>query len=466
MKKLAIATLCAMSAALTGCAATGPRVTPPAMLEVGTLAGVSAEGHVPQVADNWWAAFGDAQLDALVSEALEHSPTITSARSRIAAADALSVVARAARLPETTAQGSVERELLTAKVYPPPFGGATVNLGQIGIDFRYELDVVGRTAARIRLAESTGRAARADLAAARLSLASSVVRAYLQLARNEARAGIIGDALARRAELLDLVTQRHDAGIDSQSDVDEVQAGVSQLAAQSAALTQEHALLLNELAVLVARGPGSMDRLLKPNLSTLAMPDVPPTLPADLVARRPDVLADRERVVAAATDVRLAEDAFYPNIDLTAFAGFESLDMGSLISSAARQWGVGPAISLPLFDVGRLRGQLGTKDAAYSEAVARYDASVLGAFREVADAVVSLNHLKDEQSANEAVLAAVDHAYVLSLSRFKAGLTDYLGVLRAKDRLLEQQRVMVDLEERRAELVVALIRALGGGFAA
>jgi outer membrane protein TolC len=164
--------------------------------------------------------------------------------------------------------------------------------------------------------------------------------------------------------------------------------------------------------------------------------------------------------------VRAAEAQFYPNINLAAFAGFQSIALGSLVGSGTRAWNAGPALSLPLFFTGQLRGQLGAREAAYAGAVARYNESVLDAFHEVADAVASLRYLDTEQAANARAVTALEHAYQLARVRYRAGLTDYLTVLIAEENLLAQRRVAVDLDARRADLAVALFRALGGGFSA
>ncbi len=454
----------ALGVLLMGCAATGSREPTLSILDPHALAGVTAAVSVPTIKDAWWTDFQDLQLSELINDAFAHSPSVAVATARLSSANALLVVARAQRLPQTQVTASVERELLTAKLYPPPFGGATVNLGQLNLDLGYEIDLVGRSRARIEVGNAGSRGAEADLAATRLSLAAAITRAYVQLARTDALAAIAGDLLQERQKWLALTKVRQGAGVDTEFPVESAAAGVATAEAELAVLANQRSLLLNALAELVGMGPGRVPDSLRPALSLVVMPSVPDALPADLVSRRPDVLSSQQRVLAAAGEVKLAEDAFYPNINLSAFAGFESLELSSLISTSARNWGVGPAISLPLFDVGRLRGQLGVKDAAYRAAVAQYNGSVLSAFREVADALTSLHHLVMEKASNRDVLVAVEHAYNMTQARFTAGLVDQMSVLAAQERLLEQQRVVAEIDSRHAELVIALIRALGGGF--
>ena len=305
--------------------------------------------------------------------------------------------------------------------------------------------MVGRVRERIVAREASTAAARNDLAAARLGLAAAVSRAYLKLGRSYALDDTLRDAAARRRQLLQLTEQRVSAGLDTQFEVEAERAAVASAESDLAAADEERALLANELAALVGAGPGRGASLVRPTFSTPAFVSLPEQMPADLIGRRPDVAADRARVQAAAADVRVAEDDFYPNINLAAFAGFQSVELGSLVSNGTRAWNAGPAVTLPLFFTRQLRGQLGARDADYAGAVARYNSTVIDAFHEVADAVASLRYLDREQASNATAVAAFERAYQLALVRYRAGLTNYLTVLIAEENLLTQRRVAVDL---------------------
>ena len=170
----AIAIGCAL---LAGCASMGPRAARPALVDATALAGVSGGATAPAVDERWWREFKDPQLDALIDEALVGSPTIASAAARLAAAEALATAARGGRLPTSALTASVERQRLSEKgLYPPPYGGSTLNLGQVGIDFRYEIDLVGRVRAEVTASEASRSAAGSDLAVARLGVATAVAR--------------------------------------------------------------------------------------------------------------------------------------------------------------------------------------------------------------------------------------------------------------------------------------------------
>ncbi len=466
MKAAALAIL-STATLLASCATLGPRQAPPALIDAAALGGVAQDSAAPVVTERWWSAFKDPQLDRLVEEALAKSPTVSAAAARLEGAAALARAARGGRLPSTGLSAAVTRQRLSEKgLYPPPYGGSTLNLGQVGLDFSYELDLVGRVRAQVAASEAGSAAARGDFAAARLGLAAAVSRAYLKLGRSYALEDTLNAAATRRRDLLALTEQRVRAGLDTEFETEAARAAVASADSDLASAAEDRALVANELAALLGEGPGRGAALTRPGFAlpmAIAMPD---ELPANLVGRRPDVVAERARVEAAAQEVRVAKAAFYPNINLSAFAGFQSIALGSLVSNGTRSWNAGPALSLPLFFTDKLRGQLGSRDADYAGAVARYNGTVIEAFHEVADAVASLRFLDREQAASAAAVIALEHAYQLALVRYRAGLTNYLTVLIAEENLLAQRRIAVDLDARRADLAVALFRALGGGFSA
>ena len=189
-------------------------------------------------------------------------------------------------------------------------------------------------------------------------------------------------------------------------------------------------------------------------------------LPSELLGRRPDLIAQRLRAAAAAEAIKVRQAAFYPNVDLVAFAGFQRLGPGTLVSAAQRQIGVGPALDLPLFDGGRRRAQLAGADAAYDLAVDEYNQRLADALREVADQLSSLRSVADQRAEQQQALAAARDAYDLAVLRYREGVGNYLQVLTTEDRLLAQQRLEADLQARRLDLSVALAGALGGGYEA
>lgn len=450
--------------ALAACTTPGPRIAEPVPRAADSLAGVGAAA-MPAIDERWWTAFGDPQLDALEDEALRASPAVAAAQARVARAHALAVAAGAALMPQVTAGADTSRQRFSERgLVPPQVAGRTLNQGRLAVDLGWELDAFGRAHALRAAALEQAAAAGHELAAARLALASAVARTYVQYDRAHRLLANARESLAQRRAVLELTQQRVRAGLDTQLEVETARGGVAQTEAEIAQLEEQRELVGNQLAALVGAGPGRDAALRAPALGLATLPAVPDTLPADLVARRPDVAAQRARASAAAAEVRAARAQFYPNVNLAAFAGFQSIDLGELLGGGTRVWGVAPAVRLPLFEGGRLRGNLGARDADRAAAVAAYDDAVLGAFHEVADAVESLRALERERAASRTALDALERAYELATLRYRSGLANFLTVLVAQDRVLAQRRAAVELDSRRAELAVNLHRALGGGF--
>ncbi|MEP6823984.1 MAG: efflux transporter outer membrane subunit, partial [Ramlibacter sp.] len=203
-----------------------------------------------------------------------------------------------------------------------------------------------------------------------------------------------------------------------------------------------------------------------PALSAINRVAMPAAIPANLLGARADVAAARWRVEAAGYDVKNARAQFYPNINLVAFAGFSSIGLSRLVESGSQQWGVGPAIRLPIFEAGRLRANLRGKTADLDAAVESYNAAVIDAVREVADQVASGQSVTRQQVEQRQAQEAAEAAYDIAIQRYKAGLGNYLNVLTAENAVLAQRRLAVDLAARALDAQVGLMRALGGGYSA
>jgi NodT family efflux transporter outer membrane factor (OMF) lipoprotein len=203
-----------------------------------------------------------------------------------------------------------------------------------------------------------------------------------------------------------------------------------------------------------------------PGLAALPAGTGVPALPADLLGRRPDIAAARWRVEAAGEDVKSTKAQFYPNINIAAFAGLSSIGLGQLLDLGSLQWGLGPAIRLPVFDAGRLRANLRGKTADLDVAIESYNGAVLEAIHEAGDAVATLKSVARQQSEQKQAQAAAEGAYAIALQRYQAGLGTYLNVLAAETAVLAQRRLGVDLAARALDARVALYRALGGGWQA
>lgn len=452
--------LAATVVALAGCANPGG-IAPQAQLR--SLAPADAQDVGLAVAPEWWRDFGDPHLDRLIAQALADQPRLGVAEARWRRARALVDAAAGATLPQVNGALDLTRQHYTATgAIPAPLAGSVRESGTLQLSASWELDFFGRQRSALQAALGAERAAEADLAAARVLLAGNVARSWFQLLRLQEQLNLARRTLEQRERQLALVRQRVDAGLDTVLELRQAEGAVPQAHQQIEALREQQALARNALAVLV--GQESLELPPLPPLASLKTLPVPQALPADLLGRRPDVAAARWRVAAAADEVALARTQFYPNVNLVAFAGLSSIGLGRLLDGDSRQWGIGPAVRLPVFDAGRLRANLQGRTADLDAAVETYNAALLDAVREVADQVSVLQAVQRQQEQQRLAQAAAEQAYAIALQRYQAGLASYLQVLATESAVLAQRSQAVDLAARALDAQAGLRRALGGGW--
>lgn len=454
----------ALSACATLPTATPARVAkaPQSYATAKALAGPSRDWP----ADAWWTAYGDPQLDALMQEALAGSPNLAAALARVRRAAAAAATARSRELPSVSGAAGVQKMKQSYNIgIPAQFVPQGYNdYGRATLDFNWELDFWGKNRAAVAAAVSDARAAQADVAEARLMLSTNVAAAYADLARLYAERDVAERAMSVQGETSKLVQSRVANGLDTLGEQRQAEAEPLQAKADLAAIDEQIALTRNRLAALAGAGPDRGLSLTRPNAAALKPLGLPSELAADLVGRRPDVTAARWRAEAAAERIHEARAAFFPDINLAAFIGVEALHLNQVFASGSDIGSVGPAVSLPIFDGGRLRAGLRGAEADRDAAVASYDAAVAEAFRQVADVVASSRALQSEIADSRAALAASEDAYRIARLRYQGGLSTYPAVLLAEQGVLQRRRTVADLDARALALDVQLVRALGGGF--
>ncbi len=414
----------------------------------------------------WWRAFGDAQLNQLIDQALAHSPSLRVAQARLARVQAGSEIAQAATLPQLNTGLDLTHQRYTANgAVPPPLAGSIRDSGTLQASASWELDFFGKNRAALDAALGQVRAAQADAQAARMLLASQVTRSYFALVRIQAHLAVAQRTLAQREQAKALVQDRVNAGLDTQLELQQSDSALPDARFQIEMLQEQQALALNALAALTSQ-PNTALALTVPAQAAIKSVAIAQTIPIDLLGRRADIAAARWRIEAATQDIANAKALFYPNINLTAFAGFSSIGFDKLLQSGSDQWGVGPAIRLPLFDGGRLRANLRVKTADLDAAVESYNGLVIDAVRDVTDQLTSAKAIARQQSEQTAAQTSAETAYAIAVQRYQAGLGNYLGVLSAETAVLTQRRQAVDLAARALDTQVQLIRALGGGYTA
>lgn len=458
-----------MCLALTACATVPKLGTKPEMRSAQSYAAdkslaTATVGGWP--ADDWWKPFADEQLERLIAEGLRDSPTMAIARARVLRAEGLAQATGAALQPNV-AIGAVaayaKPSYNTGLPIPPALHGWN-DSGRVGLDVAFELDFWGKNRSALAAAIGESRAANADMAATRLLLIATISEAYAQLSALHSDRDVLDRTLALREQTFSLVTRRHQFGYDSEADLRQAEAGPPTARTLLIQADERISLMRNLIAVLIGAGPDRALDITRPTASATGTAGLPSELPAELIGRRPDLVAARLRAEAASRRIDVAVAQFRPNVNLLAAIGQQSLGLDNLFEDGSTVGSIGPAISLPVFDGGRRAGGYRVARAEYEAAVASYDATLSQAIRDVSDVLIQQRAVALRLSQEEAAVNANDRALALARSRFTAGAADLQSVLIAEDRLLVSQRLLSADQARRLSLDIALARALGGGW--
>lgn len=464
-KLAALSATVALAVNLAGCASMAGVQPVDAQVRDASTLGLTGHENALPVSPQWWQALGDSQLDQLIATALAANPNLKLALTRLNKAQAALGLANSALLPQLNGSLDLARQKYTANgLYPAPLAGSIRDSGTLQLTAGWELDFFGKYQAALDAAIGTAKALEADSQAASNLLASQIARTYLHWARLNDQRLVAERALAQREESLQLVRARFNAGLDTRLELRQSEGGLPEARQQIEALQEQMTLARQALAAL-AGTPALAQGLRAPSLVTLQPLPSPQQLPANLLGLRPDVAAARWRVEAASKDVVNAKTQFYPNLNLVAFAGLSSIGLDRLFRSKSEQLGIAPAVRLPLFDGGRLRANLSAKHADLDAAIESYNATVIEAVHETTDQLASLQSLQRQRQEQRLAQASAQGAYDIALQRYQAGLTPYLNVLASETNLLAQRRQAIDLTLRERDAQVALIKALGGGYA-
>ena len=416
----------------------------------------------------WWQGFGDPQLQGLMTTAFNDSPSLAIAEARLNQAQAVASQYHAAAAPNLSLSTDAhEVKQSYNNGFPKEFLPQGYNdQGTMMLNFGWELDFWGRNRAAIAAASTQAQAAEADAAQARLILATAITGAYIDLDRLYQEHDLAQRAVEIRSDSANLVQQKLNNGVSNQAESDQAQAGVYAAQADLAALDEQLELTKHEIAMLIGASPDRAANFVRPTLDAdaKAFGPAPATVNLDLIGRRPDIIAARWRAEAASGHIKQAHAAFYPNINLRGFLGFEALGLGNLFKDGSDAGQFGPALSLPLFDGGALKANLKSAEAEHALAIASYNQDVLVAMQEVADTLSSQTALQARLDNSQKALDADEQAYQLTKQRYDGGLSNYTTLLVAEQSLINQRRVVADLKSRSMTLDIALIKALGGQY--
>lgn len=416
--------------------------------------------------DSWWLAYKDDQLTALIDESFTNSPSIQEASARLRQAEAAAEQAGSALYPEVTGNASVQ------KLKQSYYNGAPADFvphgfqdsGRATIDIGYQLDFWGRNRNALKAAISEVKAADLENAQARLSLSASIAESYAQLTQLYASLDAANDALEVRSKTAGLIKDRLDNGLENTGGYDQQLSAQANAEAQIEYLNESIGLTKNRLAALSGAGPDRALSITRPRISNIKSLGLPKNVPAELIGRRPDILAAKFRAQADAKRIEVAEADFYPNINLAAYFGQQSLGLDLFTKKGSFIGAFGPAITLPIFEGRLLSGRYKQAGAEYEASVAQYNATLIRALNEIADAATSQKALGLRTQKILKAVNASERAYNVALNRYKGGLATYLDVLRAEDSLVSNRQALADIKTRAFVLDVAMVRALGGGF--
>ena len=447
-----------LSACVTGSATPEVKEIAPAMLGLGTA-------NAPQFPDEWWKSFHDPQIDRLAGLLVENNPTLAGAIARIRAAGAQAAVAGAESLPQINLDGVEQRNLLSKDyIIPPPYGGTWRWFGQTEANLTWNLDFWGKQQALIGQARDSADAAMLDAQGARLALSGAFAQTYINLYLAYVNGDIADATVAERQEILNLVQNRFNAGLENASTVEQAKALLALGKVDQHRFAAQRDMDVHAIAALAGGGAALYAGIVRPTPDLDAALPLPDALPADLLARRPDILAARARVAAAAKGREAAHADFYPNINLAAFAGFQAVGLSNLFSGDAFTMGVGPAFHLPIFDAGKIRAQYAGATAGLDVAVADYNGAVVSAIKQTADAMTQVKSLTAERADQQAALDSATRAFALAQERYKDGLSGEIPMLNAESTLLQARQQMAALVAQTATQRVTLLLSVGGGF--
>lgn len=457
-----------MALALQGCSLAPTYHTPSTPLPA-TYHEDTAEGpwKAAQPADHlqpqWWVVFNDPTLNQLQQRLLSANPNLAAALAHYEAAVAYAGQIRGGLFPTVT--GSLQPMRQRQSENKPLRGSGQPNVynsDTAAFNLSFDLDLWGRIRNQVAAGDAQAQASADDLGGARLSLQRQLANLYVQMRGLDAQAQILGDSLNGYQQALKMTQDLYQGQIASELDLNRAQ---SELALAQAGLDDIRAQRnLAEHAMAELMGALPSDFSLAVNSQPLALPSIPKALPGSLLQRRPDVAAAERRVFAANAGIGVARAARYPDFSLTGLFGGQTMGVGSLLSSANRIWAIGPTLTLPIFDGGRLNAAEQQSRAEFDEASANYRGQVLKAVREVEDNLGQLRDLALESTDQQAAVDAAQLAQSIALNSFQAGAVSYLEVVTAQNLALQAQQHLELVKTNRLQASVGLVVALGGGW--
>ena len=417
--------------------------------------------------EDWWIGFGDPQLTALINEALQSNPSLAIASARAKQAQAVAQSIDAGRKPQVALGAAMNGARLSSKdpIYPAYALGTFVWAKQADLELSWDLDIWGGKRDAWEAALGRSRAADVDAHAARIQLSVNVARTYVQLSYAFALRDVAEKELARATQSASYTRRLVEGGLGRPQQQYLADSQVASAEQQKTQADRAIDAARSSLSVLLGQGPDRGRTIDRPKLVNTGDVVLPDQISIDLLGRRTDLVAARWQVEAAGKEIKAAKTAFLPNISLSAMAGFIAVGGSTnLFQLPARTYSVAPALTLPIFDGGKLRANLAATDASYDEAVAHYNTLLVSAVNDVVDLVSASESVRtqitQEKRARDDAQKSWDEAQAL----YKGGLTDAISPLVTRQQLLLAEQRLAVLQSQQTDIAIRLIEALGGGY--
>jgi NodT family efflux transporter outer membrane factor (OMF) lipoprotein len=456
----------ACAAALYGCSV-GPDYVRPELLPPLTYKELPIDWKPAQPSDDakrgrWWEAFGDPQLNALVAQVDISNLNLRVAEANYRQAQAVVAASRASYFPTIEADASIVKSRSPVGALGGTTAGRIITNRSASVTANWEADVWGRVRRTVESGEAGAQASAADLESARLSAQADVATSYLQVRVLDVQKQLLDDSIAAFQKSYDLTKNRYAAGVAGKVDVVQAEAQLRSTQAQAVDLGVLRAQLEHAIALLIGKAPA--DFSLPPAPLRVTMPGIPPTVPSELLQRRPDIAAAERRVAQANAQIGVAKSAYFPAVGLSGTLGSRAADPATWFTTASRFWSIGPSIAQTLFDAGLRRAQTDQAIAAYDATVANYRLTVLSSFKEVEDNLAALRILEEEAQIQDEAVRAARESVTLTNNQYKAGIVSFLNVAIVQTAQLNAERTAVILLGQRLTAAVGLIKALGGDW--
>ena len=422
----------------------------------------SAQPGDQSLRGKWWEIFGDSQLNDLEEQLTTANQDLKVAEARFREARAMIKFNRASQFPTisvgpgvNSVRESSNRPFLVNS--PGASGDFT-----LPFDVSWELDLWGRIRRTVTAAREEAQATSADLESASLTLHAELAFDYFELRAADAQKRVLDDTVKAYANALRLTTNRYEGGASPKSDVAQAQTQLDTTRVADTDIGVQRAQYEHAIAILVGKPP--TDLSLAPVVVNFQPPAIPVGIPSQLLERRPDIAATERRMAEANERIGIARAAYFPTVSLNASLGLEGSSILNWLAWPSRFWAVGPAMTQTLFDAGRRRATSDATTAAYDAAVASYRETILAAFQQVEDNLAALRILEQEAQQQKEAVASAQLSLEISTTRYTGGVDTYLQVITAQTIALSNERNAVDIERRRIDSSVLLIKALGGGW--